>query len=76
VRLNTLIDPVTRDVVIKGLERLYSAFRNRDSAIAEAEMADFIAAAEQAFFTARKAELEREAASAGRTSPAHKARRQ
>jgi DNA-binding GntR family transcriptional regulator len=80
VRLNTLIDPVTRDVVIKGLERLYSAFRNRDSAVAEAEMADFIAAAEQAFFTARKAELEREASSdaapAGRASPANKARRQ
>jgi DNA-binding GntR family transcriptional regulator len=80
VRLNTLVDPATRDVVIAGLERLYSAFRNRDSAAAEAEMADFIAAAEQAFFAARKAELEREASSdavhAGRAASANKARRQ
>jgi DNA-binding GntR family transcriptional regulator len=80
VRLNTLIDPATRAVVIAGLECLYSAFRKRDSAAAEAEMADFIAAAEQAFFTARKAELEREASSdaarAGRVASAYKARRQ
>jgi DNA-binding GntR family transcriptional regulator len=80
VRLNTLIDPVTRDVVIAGLERLYSAFRHHDSAAAETEMADFIAAAEQAFFTARKAELERaassDAARAGRSASANKARRQ
>jgi DNA-binding GntR family transcriptional regulator len=80
VRLNTLLDPVTRDVVIAGLEGLYSAFRNRDLAAAEAQMTDFIAAAEQAFFALRKAELEREAASCAarprRAPQASKAARQ
>jgi DNA-binding GntR family transcriptional regulator len=80
VRLNTLLDPVTRDVVIAGLEGLYSAFRNRDLAAAEAQMTDFIAAAEQAFFALRKAELEREAASGAarrrRAPQASKAARQ
>jgi hypothetical protein len=75
-----LLDPVTRDVVIAGLEGLYSAFRNRDLAAAEAQMTDFIAAAEQAFFALRKAELEREAASGAarrrRAPQASKAARQ
>jgi DNA-binding GntR family transcriptional regulator len=79
VRLNTLLDPVTRCVVFEGLEGLYSAFRNRDPAAAEAHMTDFIAAAELSFFALRKAELEREAASdaarEARASPASKARR-
>jgi DNA-binding GntR family transcriptional regulator len=79
VRLSTLVDAATRDVVMQGLEDLYSCFRNRDPAAAEIRMADFMAAAEQAFFTARKAELEREASSgaapAGRASSADKAPR-
>jgi DNA-binding GntR family transcriptional regulator len=79
VRLNTLLDPVTRNLVIQGLEELYSAFRNRDPAAAAAHLTDFIAAAEQSFFTLRKAELEREAspdaARRRRTTSAAKARR-
>jgi DNA-binding GntR family transcriptional regulator len=59
IRLGTLADPQTRGVVSRGLEGLYAAFRARDAAAAHAHMAEFMAAAEQAFFTVRKAEIER-----------------
>jgi DNA-binding GntR family transcriptional regulator len=60
VRLGTLRDPVTRKVVADGLEGLYDAFVRRDPVAAAERMSTFMAAAEQAFFTVRKAELERE----------------
>ncbi len=65
VRLGTLIDPKTRAVVAAGLEGLYRAFLDRDAKAAAAHMFDFMEAAEQAFFSVRKAELERE------SGPAH-----
>lgn len=60
VRLGTLRDPVTRKVVADGLEGLYDAFVRRDPEAASRRMSTFMAAAEQAFFAVRKAELERE----------------
>jgi DNA-binding GntR family transcriptional regulator len=68
VRLGTLADPETRQIVNRGLEGLFAAFRKRDPDAAYAHMADFMAAAEQAFFAVRKAQIEgaeREDASAG-----------
>ncbi len=60
VRLGTLTDTVTRKVVADGLEGLYDAFMRRDPIVASERMASFMASAEQAFFSVRKAELERE----------------
>ena len=60
VRLGTLREPVTRKVVADGLEGLYDAFLRRDPSAAAKRMATFMAAAEEAFFTVRKAELDRE----------------
>jgi DNA-binding GntR family transcriptional regulator len=54
VRLETLRRTPVRQVVIDGLEDLYTAFMDRDPIIAGDRMAAFIAAAEQAFFAARK----------------------
>jgi DNA-binding GntR family transcriptional regulator len=68
VRLGTLADPQTRSIVSQGLEGLYSAFRARDAAAAHDHMADFMAAAEQAFFAVRKAEIESDASAAGRAA--------
>jgi DNA-binding GntR family transcriptional regulator len=62
VRLGTLADPKTRSIVSQGLEGLYSAFCARDAEAARAHMAEFMAAAEQAFFAVRKAEIESDAA--------------
>ncbi len=58
VRLGTLADPKTRSVVSQGLEGLYAAFRSRDAGAAHDHMAHFMAAAEQAFFAVRKAQIE------------------
>ncbi len=60
VRLGTLIDRATRAVVSDGLEELYRAFCRRDPKAASRHMQAFIEAAEQAFFSVRQAELERE----------------
>lgn len=60
VRLGTLRDLETRAVVASGLEGLYDAFMRRDSIAAADRMSAFMSAAEQAFFSVRKAELERE----------------
>jgi len=57
VRLGTLKDAVTRKVVADGLEGLYDAFVRRDPVAAADRMASFMAAAEQAFFDIRKAEI-------------------
>ena len=73
VRLGTLREPVTRKVVADGLEGLYDAFLRRDPSAAAKRMATFMAAAEEAFFTVRKAELDRE--DAGQT-PADAARQE
>jgi DNA-binding GntR family transcriptional regulator len=64
VRLGTLVDPATRTVVLDGLEGLYNAFCQRDAVAAAAQMSAFMEAAEQAFFSVRQAELEREASAA------------
>jgi DNA-binding GntR family transcriptional regulator len=60
VRLGTLRDMETRMVVAAGLEGLYDAFLRRDCVAAADRMTAFISAAEQAFFSVRKAELETE----------------
>jgi DNA-binding GntR family transcriptional regulator len=57
VRLGTLREPLTRKVVADGLEGLYDAFVRRDPAAAAERMTTFMAAAEEAYFTVRKAEL-------------------
>jgi DNA-binding GntR family transcriptional regulator len=69
VRLGTLADPKTRSVVSHGLEGPYEAFRSRDAAAAHDHMAAFMAAAEQAFFTVRKAEIEKGEAAMRDTAP-------
>jgi DNA-binding GntR family transcriptional regulator len=73
VRLGTLRAPLTRKVVADGLEGLYDAFVRRDPSAAAKRMATFMAAAEEAFFTVRKAELDREDAG---QSPTESARRE
>lgn len=69
VRLGTRADPKTRSVVSHGLEGPYEAFRSRDAAAAHDHMAAFMAAAEQAFFTVRKAEIEKGEAAMKDTAP-------
>jgi DNA-binding GntR family transcriptional regulator len=54
VRLETLRRSATRQVVLEGLEDLAVAFLSRDPIAAGDRMAAFIAAAEQAYFAARK----------------------
>jgi DNA-binding GntR family transcriptional regulator len=58
VRLNTLSNAETRQVVMNGLERLYEALINRDEQQARERMTAFMADAEHAFFSIRKAELD------------------
>ena len=57
VRLSTLSNAQTRQVVLDGLTRLHQALVRRDEAGALACMAEFMAEAEHAYFTIRKAEL-------------------
>lgn len=58
VRLETLRRGPTRAVVIEGLEDIHAAFVTRDPITVADRMAAFIGAAEQAFFAARKAQIE------------------
>ncbi|GGK21721.1 GntR family transcriptional regulator [Salinarimonas ramus] len=58
VRLETLRRPATRQVVVEGLEDIHAAFVTRDPITAGDRMAAFVGAAEQAFFAARKAQME------------------
>jgi DNA-binding GntR family transcriptional regulator len=58
VRLRTVNDPAIRRIVADGLEGLYDAFARRDPVVASDRMSTFIGAVEQAYFSARKAELE------------------
>ncbi len=55
VRLNTLSSAETRQVVVDGLAGLYEALLNHDPALARQRMADFMTAAERAYFFAHKA---------------------
>ena len=64
VRLGTLANPATRAVVLDGLDGLYRAFCQRDPVSAATLMSAFMEAAEQAFFSVRQAELERESSAA------------
>lgn len=50
VRLGTLDDPETQDIVIDGLEKIVDAFIRRDAAAAETLMMAFILSAERQFF--------------------------
>jgi DNA-binding GntR family transcriptional regulator len=63
VRLHTMSDPSIRGIVTDGLEGLYDAFARRDPLAAADRMSAFMAAAEQSYFAARKAELVRSAIS-------------
>jgi DNA-binding GntR family transcriptional regulator len=56
VRLRTMSDPAIRRIVSDGLEGLFDAFARRDPLAAADRMTAFMAAAEQAYFAARKAE--------------------
>lgn len=66
VRLNTLSNAETRQVVMDGLEHIHATLIQRDEVQARSRMADFIAAAEHAFFAIRKAQLEGEVIGEGR----------
>ena len=57
VRLGTLSNPATRQIVMDGLEGLYEVLVRRDAARTRVRMAAFLAAAEKAFFSVREAEL-------------------
>jgi DNA-binding GntR family transcriptional regulator len=52
VRLGTLHDRETQDIVIDGLEKLVDAFGRRDAQAVEALMMAFIVSAESHFFAA------------------------
>ncbi len=69
VRLATLSNPPTRQVVVDGLEGLYEVLRKRDAARTRVRMRAFLLAAENAFFSVRQAEL------AGREEAASRPRR-
>ena len=49
VRLSTLRDAATRQVVLAGLVHLHDAFQRRDAVAAADRMAEFVASAERAF---------------------------
>ena len=60
IRLGTLRDPQTREVVIAGLEGLNEAFQRADPDAAERRMASFVVAAKQAYFKIRQREIDDE----------------
>lgn len=73
VRLGTLHDRATQDIVIDGLRRLFDAFVRRDAAAVEALMAEFIDHAEACYFamhagaqTKRESESPKPARKAGK----------
>ena len=70
IRLGTLRDPQTREVVIAGLEALNEAFQRADPAAAERQMTRFVEAAREAYFKIRQREIDddaNEARAAGAT---------
>ncbi|WP_342358974.1 GntR family transcriptional regulator [Terrarubrum flagellatum] len=72
VRLGTLRDHDTRGIVSSGLEELYDALSRKDSTAAADRMMAFIMAAERAFYSMRKAEIEREQVGSASGRPAAK----
>ncbi len=58
VRLTTLSNTQTRQVVLDGLTRMHQALIERDEAQARTSMTDFMLAAEHAFFSMRQAEID------------------
>ena len=58
VRQGTLSSPETRQVVVNGMDRIFEALVKRDSTQAKQRMMDFMTAAERAFFTTVKADIE------------------
>jgi len=68
VRLNTLSNAETRQVVMDGLEHIHATLVLRDEVQARSRMADFIAAAERAFFSIHQAQLEDAAAGPRQTT--------
>ncbi|MCC6006420.1 MAG: GntR family transcriptional regulator [Rhodobacteraceae bacterium] len=68
VRLETLRRPPTRAVVVDGLAGIHAAMRARDPITTADRMTAFMAAAEEAFFAARGAQIADEAAEAQRIS--------
>ncbi len=58
VRINTLGSAETRQVVVDGMEHLHEALVNRDNVLARQRMVEFMTAAERAYFSFRKAEID------------------
>ena len=58
VRINTLGSAETRQVVVDGMERLHEALVKRDNLQARQRMTEFMTAAERAYFSFRKAEID------------------
>jgi DNA-binding GntR family transcriptional regulator len=58
VRINTLGSAEIRQVVVNGMERLHEALVNRDNVLARQCMVEFMTAAEHAYFSFRKAEID------------------
>lgn len=70
VRLNTLHDRATQDIVIHGLTRLIDAFIRRDAAAVEELTTEFIGQGETCFFAAVRAAQQ---TTSGRGKPARQA---
>ena len=58
VRINTLGSAETRHLVVDGMEQLHKALANRDKLLARQRMVEFMASAERAYFSFRKAEID------------------
>lgn len=69
VRLNTLSNARTRQIVLDGLVQLHAALMQRDEERARHGMTDFMLAAEHAFFSIRQAELDGGPAQPAQPSP-------
>lgn len=67
VRLGTLDDPETQDIVVAGLEKIVNAFIRRDAASVEALMMTFILDAERSFFAGHTKRQQQDAAHERRT---------
>ena len=66
VRLGTLHDRATQQIVIDGLKRLLEAFVRRDAPAVEALMSEFIGHAEARYFAVREKEIAESEAAAAR----------
>lgn len=58
VRIHTPGSAETRQVVVDGMERLHEALVSRDNALARKRMVEFMTAAERAYCSFRKAEID------------------